>query len=232
MTTRAVLLSLLFAFLCLLGVTPAPAEHVVLMGGPAKRHWETMRHPGDQHDRWWANFVRGSTIRFSHIFHKNPQASITWIAYKPGYVFRGKEDKVNYVKNIIDLAKKYKVRLVWVSSGEEAIKAINKTPRHGVAIESFYYFGHSNQYAFMLDYSCDLMGGSTQWIHSSDLDKINSSVFLPQADCWSYGCYTGKDMTRWWKQILGVPLWGNTEATNYVTVSEGLLPRGNGKWVK
>lgn len=39
-------------------------------------------------------------------------------------------------------------------------------------------------------------------------------------------------MSRWWKRIVGVPLWGNTESTRYGPVSDGRLPEGAGKWVK
>ena len=40
------------------------------------------------------------------------------------------------------------------------------------------------------------------------------------------------DLSRWWKRIVGVPLWGNTESTRYGPVSDGRLPEGAGKWVK
>ena len=39
-------------------------------------------------------------------------------------------------------------------------------------------------------------------------------------------------MSGWWKRIVGVPLWGNTESTRYGPVSDGRLPEGVGKWVK
>ena len=51
----------LLAFLAL--VSFASAEHLILTGGPALRKWENLRVPRDQHDRWWANFVRASTLR-------------------------------------------------------------------------------------------------------------------------------------------------------------------------
>ncbi|QAA41480.1 hypothetical protein C1I94_07675 [Akkermansia muciniphila] len=145
----------------------------------------------------------------------------------------GKEDGKPYTRWIADLASKYKIRLVWVNSADQAIRALNSSPRfHGDKVESFYYFGHSNCYAWMLDYGNNIMAVSTEWIHETDLNRIRRDIFTPQSDCWSFGCYTGASMSRWWKHIVGVPLWGNTESTRYGPVSDGRLPEGAGKWVK
>ena len=46
---------------------------------------------------------------------------------------------------------------------------------------------------------------STEWIHETDLNRIRRDIFTPQSDCWSFGCYTGASMSRWWKRIVGVP---------------------------
>ena len=43
------------------------AEHVIVTGGPALRKWENYRTSKDQHDRWWANFVRASTLRMAEV---------------------------------------------------------------------------------------------------------------------------------------------------------------------
>ena len=40
----------------------ASQRHVILCGGPALRLWEDLRVEQDQHDRWWGNFIRASTI--------------------------------------------------------------------------------------------------------------------------------------------------------------------------
>jgi len=45
----------------------ASQRHVILCGGPALRKWEDLRVEADQHDRWWANFIRASTIRIDEI---------------------------------------------------------------------------------------------------------------------------------------------------------------------
>lgn len=229
------MLSRLFLALALLlgGTGLSRAVHVVMCGGPALRQWEGLRIQPDRHDNWWANFVRASTIRIAQIQQQDPAARITWIVYRPGYATRGKEDGKPYTRWIADLASKYKIRLVWVNSADQAIRALNSSPRfHGDKVESFYYFGHSNCYAWMLDYGNNIMAVSTEWIHETDLNRIRRDIFTPQSDCWSFGCDTGASMSRWWKRIVGVPLWGNTESTRYGPVSDGRLPEGAGKWVK
>lgn len=203
-----------------------------MTGGPALMKWEGLRIQEDRHDNWWANFVRASTIRISQIQMKSPNAPIRWIVFKPGYVTRSQEDGKPYVQWINDLGKKYKVQLVWVSTSKQAIDALNASGRKGGKVESFYYFGHSNPYALMLDYGNDIMAVSTQYIHETDLDKINPGIFMPNADCWSYGCYTGMSMSYWWRKYTGVPMWGNMKSTRYAPVSSGRLPDGVGAWVK
>lgn len=223
------MLMLLAMASCFSGISEA--VHVIMTGGPALMQWEGLRIKADRHDNWWANFVRASTIRISQIQHQNANAPIRWIVFKPGYVTRSKEDGKPYVQWINDLGKKYKVQLVWVSTSGEAINALNASGRRG-KIESFYYFGHSNPYALMLDYGNDIMAVSTQYIHETDLHRIRADIFLPTADCWSYGCYTGMSMSYWWRKYVGVPLWGNMESTRYGPVSSGRLPEGVGRWVK
>lgn len=219
--------------LALLSVAPAAhAVDVVMSGGPALSSKENLREKGVAHDKWWANFIRAATVRIALIQAKNPDAKITWIVYRPGYERRGKEDGKPYVQWIKDLAKKYKVKLVWVDTGEGAVKALNNAPRGGEKVDSFYYFGHSNLYAFMLDYGNAILAVSTAWIHESELAQIDRNIFAPNADCWSFGCYTGMSMSYWWKQTLGIPLNGNLDSTQYGPVSNGYLPKGNGKWVK
>lgn len=217
-------------FWCLSGMVQA--VHVIITGGPCLMKWEGLRIKAERHDNWWANFVRASTIRISQIQAVEPNAKICWVVFKPGYVTRSKEDNKPYVQWINDLGRKYKVKLVWVNTSQQTINALNNAPRHGGPIQSFYYFGHSNPYALMLDYSNDHMAVSTHYIHETDLSRIKPEIFHPSADCWSYGCYTGLSMTHWWKKFLGVPLWGNTESTQYAPVSSGMLPSASGKWVK
>lgn len=217
-----------------LGLAPlASAVNVILTGGPAMKSLEQYRGKGIAHDNWWANFVRASTIRIAQLKQQSPQSAITWIVYRPAYVRRGREDGKPYTTWIRDLAKKNSVRLVWVDTGDAAIRALNNAPRtRGDYVESFYYFGHSNPYCFMLDYSSDILAVSTQWIHETDLSKIDKTIFRPGSDCRSYGCYTGMSMSGWWRKLIGVPMWGNMESTLYAPVSDGRLPHGSGDWVQ
>ncbi len=224
--------TLLAALVALACSSFVQAVDVVLAGGVALRKWEELRGP-QAHDKWWANFIRASTMHMATLRRQNAQSRITWIVYKPAYHARAKADGKPYVTWIEENAVRYGAQLVWFSTNEELYAAINSTPRGADKVKSFYYFGHSNAYAFMLDYSCEIIGVSKVWIHQSDLVKhINPAIFAPDADCRSYGCYTGNSMSKVWKESLGIPLWGNTAATRYQPLSFGRMPEGVGKWVQ
>lgn len=210
----------------------ASAVDVVLSGGVAVKSWEKLRGP-NAHDNWWANFIRGATVRIDQLQKQNPKADIIWIVYRPAYLTRGKEDGKDYITMIREQATKRKVKLVFVDTGDEAFNAINRAARGKKKIDSFFYFGHSNAHAFMLDYSSDIIGVSKQWMHENDLaDKLKKAAFSPEAECWSYGCYTGNSMSAKWKEAIGIPLWGNTASTRYQPVGWGELPSGAGNWVR
>ncbi len=209
------------------------AVEVVLCGGVALRSWENFRGPA-AHDNWWANFVRASTVYIDGALARNPGKDILWIVYRPSYITRGKENQIDYISRIRETASKRNIRFKFVDSADEAYAAINRAPRNKKdRITAFFYFGHSNPHAFMLDYSNDIMAASTAWMHEKDLaTKINPAVFDPNAECWSYGCYTGRSMSRFWRKAFNVGLWGNLESTRYQPVGEGKLPAGAGKWVR
>ena len=208
----------------------AQAVEVILTGGVALKNWEQLRGPA-RHDNWWANFVRASTVRMALARRENPSVKFTWIVYRPAYVTRGREEKKDYLSMIRDLATKYNAHLVFADTADAVYSAINAVGKGN--IHSFYYFGHSNAYAFMLDYSNSIIGSSKQWIHEKDLPtRIRRDVFAPGAKCYSYGCYTGRSMSAKWKKAFGVPMMGNTESTRYQPVGDGLMPTGAGKWVE
>ena len=216
-----------------LGCSLNQAVEVVLCGGVALRSWENLRGPA-AHDNWWANFVRASTVYIDGALAKNPEKDILWLVYRPSYITRGKENKIDYIARIRETAGKRKIRFRFVDSADDAYKAINAAPRNKKdRITGFYYFGHSNPHAFMLDYSNSVMAASKAWMHEKDLaTRINPAIFAPDAECWSYGCYTGRSMSKYWKDAFGVGLWGNLESTRYQPVGEGKLPAGAGEWVK
>jgi hypothetical protein len=216
-------------FLVALTVPLMAREHVILCGGPALRQWEDLRVESDRHDRWWANFVRASTMRIDEIRKSYGSASsVTWIVYRDGYVLRGKEDNRPYPRWITQQAIKRKAKLIWVSSGDEAIEAINRQRD----IITFDFFGHSNRYCFMLDYGSTIMAVSQAWIHEKDLGKLRRRSFNRNASCQSWGCHTGESMSAVWKRRLGIPLIGARGKTDYTALTEGKLPTVSGRWIR
>ncbi|MFT3990692.1 MAG: hypothetical protein QM680_04710 [Luteolibacter sp.] len=207
------------------------ADHVIITGGPAIRHWEDLRVKDDQHDRFWANFVRASTLRMDEITKAyGADAKIVWIVYQPAYRLRGKEDSKPYTTWISEITAKRRATLIWVNSGSDLIRAINSRP--GGSIQTLDYFGHSNRHAFLLDYSCDILGASTAWLHENDLSRIKSSVFARNAYCKSWGCHTGESMSAKWKSATGYAMEGAKGPTTYTTISFGRLPEVRGSWVR
>ena len=207
------------------------AEHVIVAGGPSLRRWEDLRVPEDQHDRWWANFIRASTLRMVEIRQAyGRQAKIVWFVHRDSYVARGREDNKPYTDWIQMQADKRNVTLIWFNTSGEFLRGLNSRPRG--SIQTFDFFGHSNKYAFMFDYGSDIMAASTSWLHERDIRRIRSSVFDRNAYCKSWGCHTGESMSQVWRQHLGIPLEGNIGATTYVPVGQGEMPLGRGRWVR
>ncbi len=204
-------------------------EHVILCGGPALRQWENLRVEKDRHDRWWANFIRASTMRIDELRKAyGPNAKIKWIVYKPGYVLRGREDKKPYTTWIQEQATKRNTRLIWFSNSSQAISAINSSSN----IVTFDFFGHSNRHCFMLDYGSDVMAVSQCWIHENELGKLRRSSFSKHAVCKSWGCHTGESMSKIWRRKLGIPLIGAKGKTDYAHLSFGRMPKVNGSWIR
>lgn len=221
-------------WLCLILLVCAPAlraDHVIVTGGPALRKWENLRTVSDQHDRWWANFVRAGTMRIDEIRRAyGSDAGITWYVFQPGYITRGREDGKPYTQWITEQATKRNVRLIWFQTGPGFIQALNKQARG--SIETFDFFGHSNRHAFMFDYGNDVMAASSAWLHENDLSKIKGSIFAKNAYCKSWGCHTGESMTQAWKRAVGVPLEGAKGPTDYRALSAGMMPVVKGSWTR
>lgn len=220
--------SILLAFIAL--ITFASAEHVILAGGPSLRKWEDLRVPRDQHDRWWANFIRASTLRMVEIRQAyGSDASIVWMVHRPSYQARGREDGKPYTTWIADLARARNVSLVWIDNSANIISSLNARPRGSV--QTFDYFGHSNRHCFMLDYGSEIMAACTTWLHERDLGKIRTSIFAKNAYCKSWGCHTAESMSKIWKSQLGMNLEGAMGKTDYTVVGQGKMPIGEG-WVR
>lgn len=205
------------------------ADHVIVTGGPALRKWEDLRVKEDRHDRWWANFIRASTIRMDLLAKDSDfKGRIIWMVYKPGYQDRGAEDGKPYTAWIQNLATKRKAKLIWFSSGEDYIRKFNALPKGSV--KAYDFFGHSNKYAFMFEYGSDIIAASTAWLHQNELGRIRASVFHPNAVCTSWGCHTGESMSQVWEDVLKVPLHGVKGPTNYSVVGQAKLPLAKGPW--
>lgn len=226
--TRSLKAIVLFSFL--LGAT-AHAEHVIVAGGPALRKWENYRVSDDQHDRWWANFIRASTLRMAEVrLAYGRDASLVWLVYRPGYETRGREDGKPYTTWIAEQASKRGATLIWFNTGGEFINKLNSRPRGSV--ETFDYFGHSNKFCFLFDYGNDIMAVSTQWLHERDIPRLKSSIFKGNAYCKSWGCHTGASMSKVWKRHLGIGLEGAVGKTIYTEVGQGKMPHGFGGWTQ
>ena len=212
-------------------LSAAEKNHVILCGGPALRKWEDLRFKRDQHDRWWANFIRASTIRMDEIRKvRGKSAGITWIVHRDSYVTRGIEDGKPYTQWIQEQATKRNAKLIWINSGKGAIRAINNHPSKSVV--SFDFFGHSNKHCFLFEYSNEIIGSSKSWLHESELGEINGRVFAKAALCQSWGCHTGESMSAIWKGATGVGLVGAKGKTSYEVVGQGRLPLVSGHWVR
>jgi hypothetical protein len=221
--------TVVLTFLLLAGA--AQADHLIVTGGPALRKWEGLRVEEDQHDRWWANFVRAATLRIDQIRRDGGADSrIVWMVFQPGYQTRGREDGKPYTAWIAEQAAKRRVTLVWFDSSAGFLQALNSRPRGSV--ETFDFFGHSNRHAFMFDYGNDIIAASTAWLHERDLPRIKSSIFSNGAHCKSWGCHTGESMSAAWRNAVGVPLIGAMGATSYTEVGQGVLPVARGRWAR
>lgn len=210
---------------------PSRAEHLIVTGGPALRKWENLRNLPDQHDRWWANFVRASTLRMAEIRKAyGPDAPLVWMVYQPGYQSRGREDAKPYMTWITEVAAQRHATLIWFSSTPAFINALNSRPR--ASIETFDFFGHSNRFAFMFDYGNEIMAVSSSCLHERDLPRLKSAVFARNAYCKSWGCHTGESMSDAWKRTLGIPLEGAKGPTDYTVISYGRLPEVHGSWAR
>jgi hypothetical protein len=208
-------------------------EYVLVSGGPALRKWEDLRAPGTQHDRWWGNFIRPARMRIQEIQAKDPGAMITWLVYRGAYERRSGEDRRSLSSLVESVRDKYHVRLVWFDSGSDVINYINRgQPRSRVPIRNFEFFGHSNKYCFMFDYSGVVYGASTSWLHEKDLSRINGSSFTRDAFCKSWGCHTAESMSRAWRRATGVPMWGAVGKTDYSNPDGGIRLSPGGRWSK
>src|SRR5678816_3796487 len=120
-------------------------EYILLIGGPSLHVWEQYKGP-IAHDHWWANFVRSGRIRTEQLRAQlGPDALITWLVYKPGYVDRGRQEKQDLIAHINSVRDKFHLNLVYFDRGGAVIDYLNNgRPRDQVKISGLEFFGHSN----------------------------------------------------------------------------------------
>jgi hypothetical protein len=212
---------------------PATGEYVILVGGPSLMQWEKYKGAA-AHDHWWANFVRAARIRTEQIrTQAGPDVPITWLVYGPGYKDRAQQEKQDLFGHIGSVRDKFNLKLIYFAKGDEVINYLNSgQPRDSLKIADFEYFGHSNYWCFMFDYSSNIESACKSWLHEDELKKINGRVFARGAFVKSWGCHTGESMAKKWSAATGVPMWGVIGKTQYMTDELPVLADRNDKWVR
>lgn len=208
-------------------------EYIIVSGGPSLLSLEGYRREAHRHDRWWGNFIRTARIRIEQLQKaSNGAVNITWLVYRPGYEAREREDGQPHISNIESVRDKYKIRLVWFNSTDDLINYINAGQnRNSVKISGFEFFGHSNKYCFVFDYSNDILGASTVYLHEYDLKRISKRAFARGAYCKSWGCHSGESFSAAWRRATGTKMIGAVGKTDYSDTWKGTLPFiSGGRW--
>src|SRR5437667_10083173 len=92
---------------------PVNGEWIIVVGGVSLHQWE--QYKAQPHDHWWANFIHAARIRTEQLRAQlGPDAKITWLVYKPGYVERGKQDGEDLIAELNSVRDKYNLRLAYV----------------------------------------------------------------------------------------------------------------------
>jgi hypothetical protein len=209
----------------------AQREYIILVGGPSLHRWE--QYKSQPHDHWWANFVHAARVRTEELrANLGPDAMITWLVYKPGYIDRGVQEKQDLVANIESVRDKFHLHLVFFTRGGEVINYLNNgQPRDRVKVSGFEYFGHSNKACFLFDYSNIVDSASKSWLHETELKNISPRDFARGAYVKSWGCHTGESMSKLWRDATGTSMWGAVGKTDYSTGELPALSSAGGKWV-
>ena len=227
---RLLLIFLSLALLRAANASAATGEYIVLVGGPSLHQWE--QYKAQPHDHWWANFVRAARIRTEQLREKyGPDAKITWLVYKQGYIDRGEQEKQNLLEVLDSVRDKFNLNLVYFRNGDDVINYLNNgQPRDQMKVAFFEYFGHSNKACFMFDYSSNVDSASKSFLHQSQFGGINRKVFARDAAIRSWGCHTGEMMSKEWRAATGTRMWGVIGKTQYMSDELPVLVQPGGKW--
>src|SRR5438874_341018 len=99
-------------------------EWILLVGGPSMHQWE--QYKAQPHDHWWANFIHAARLRTEQLRQElGPDAKITWLVFKQGYVERAKQEHQDLVANIEAGRDKFNINIVWFNKGPEVINYLN-----------------------------------------------------------------------------------------------------------
>ncbi|QSR88004.1 hypothetical protein [Methylacidiphilum caldifontis] len=206
-------------------------EWIVVSGGPALRFFEHGK--ADSHDKYWGNFIRASVARIEQLQLSQPQnVEISWLVFRPGYLRRSKEEKLDILAQIVNQANALGVQLFWFDTKEELINYLNfGKDRKYEPIGNFDYFGHSNKACFMFDYSSQFDNLSQEFLHEKELALIEKKIFTKKATIKSWGCHSGEFFSQKWKKRFGIPMTGAVGKTDYTSASLPYLSK-NGKWTQ
>src|SRR5947207_1557880 len=149
----SLLLVLLFTLLSAGSAFARNTEWIIVVGGPSLYQWEHYKtYP---HDHWVATFILVVRLRTEQLRGQlGPDALITWLVYKQGYLDRAQQEHQDLIGFINSVGDKYRLNLVYFHAGSEVINYLNSgQPRRETKIAGFEYFGHSNRACVMFDYS-------------------------------------------------------------------------------
>ncbi|MFL6567792.1 MAG: hypothetical protein ACJ8LI_01385 [Chthoniobacterales bacterium] len=205
-------------------------EYIILVGGPSLMQWE--KYKAEPHDHWWANFVRAARIRTEQLREKyGPDAKITWLVYKQGYIDRGAQEKMDLLGFIDSVREKFNINLVYFHGGDDVIKYLNTgQPRDQVKVAFLEYFGHSNKACFMFDYSSNIDSSAKSFLHQSQFPQINRNIFAKDPLVRSWGCHTGEMMSQAWRKATGTKMWGVVGKTQFMTDELPIIATPGGRW--
>src|SRR5256885_58703 len=124
-------------------------EWIIIVGGVSMHQWE--QYKAQPHDHWWANFVHSARVRTEQLRAQlGPDAMITWLVYKPGYIDRGRQENQDLIANINSVRDKFNLKLIYFDRGGDVISYLNNGQRRDqLKISGFEYFGHSNKACFL-----------------------------------------------------------------------------------
>src|ERR1043165_8762341 len=142
------------------------------------------------HSRWRAIFVRAARIRTEQLRTAlGPEAKITWLVYKQGYIDRARQEHQDLLSYIDSVREKFNLNLVYFQNGTDVINYLNSGhPRDRVKISGFEYFGHSNRACFMFDYSSNVDSASKSFLQENQVGAIHRNAFTHDATIRSWGC--------------------------------------------